>query len=528
MLASLRPGVFRVCACGALALAGAQTARAQTLSDSIAARLRERMASQPAPAQRFYEGRDFRAAWSGNEGLLPRASEAAAVIHDAGRDGLRASDYAPPALRFLLDADSLAELDLRLTRAALAYAADLVNGRVDPPRVDTLWSAAAAHRIDLPAWLAAGVEGDSVGPVLESLAPPQGGYAALRAVLARYRDIVARGGWARLPRAALAPGDRGPVVAALRARLAVEGDLGAARADGDAFDATLQAALQQFQRRHGLDADGMAGPATLAALNVPAAERVRQIELNLERWRWLPRALGARYVVVNSAAFELEAVQGGSSVMTMRAIVGRPDWPTPIVGGRITGVLFGPVWNIPRAIAVQEVLPQAQGDSGYLRREGIHVFRDSAGPVEIDPATVDWSQVSETTFAFQLRQEPGRANPLGGVKFVSANRFDAYIHDTPVRALFGQRVRTFSHGCVRVERAAELAELLLHDPSRWPLDSIRAAMARPEERWVALAEAVPVYLGYWTAWVEADGTVEFRDDVYEWDARLAEALAARR
>ncbi len=437
------------------------------------------------------------------------------------------ADYPLPPLRPALDPDVLAGFDLALTRAALRYAADLADGRVDPAAVDTAWTA-APRAIEVAYVLAGLLDSWRLPAIRSALSPPHAGYTRLRAALARYREIADRGGWPVFPESlALAPGDSGESVSILRTRLAVEGDVKARLDSGDRYDAVLQEAVRRFQRRHGLAPDGEVGPGTLAALNVPVAQRIREIELNLERWRWLPRELGERYLAVNSAALELVVGQGDSTVMRMRAVVGRPDWPTPIVSSQITSLQFGPTWNIPRSIAVQEVAPLARRDTAYLRRERIHMFRDSAGAAEIDPATVDWSQVSEGTFSYQLRQEPGGTNPLGGVKFVFANRFNVFIHDTPHRALFREPVRTASHGCVRAERAADLAVYLLHDPTRWPRDSIRGAMDRLDGRWVPLGDSVPVHLVYWTAWAEADGTVEFRRDLYGWDRRLADALAAQ-
>jgi murein L,D-transpeptidase YcbB/YkuD len=461
-----------------------------------------------------------------------RATQLLAAIAAAGADGLNPDDYPGTAIRGLLEQgrepDSLARRDLLFSRTLLAFGSDLSRGRVDPTTVDSAWTR-APPAVDFVTALEIAADSGRLADALERLAPPQQGYARLRRALQRYRDLAAQGGWPIVPAGPqLAPGDPSARVSVLRARLALEGEVGATEQGGDVYDAALADAVRRFQTRHGLEADGVVGAATLAALNVSVDARIRQIGLNLERWRWLPRALGERYVMVNSAAFVIDVVDRERAVMRMRAIVGRLDRPTPILSARITGLLFAPAWSIPRSIAVEELLPVIRHDPAFLRRERIHVFADSAPAIELDPATVAWSQVSDSTFAFTLRQDPGHSNPLGGVRFVSPNRFTAYLHDTPFRALFERRVRTFSHGCVRAARAADLAELLLSDSGRWPRDSVRAAMAQPRERWVALPEAVPVHLAHWTAWVDEDGTVEFRDDVYGWDARLAAALAKRR
>jgi murein L,D-transpeptidase YcbB/YkuD len=522
-----RLGTLVLGVCGALLLAAGGGGPGQGGADELAVRLKARLAGAPPALRQWYARRGYRPAWVGAGGVLPRADTLAAAIRAAAREGLDPASYALPALPASPDPDRLADFDLGLTRAALAYAGHVANGRAAPALVHGLWSAAGARRLDPGAWLAAALDGDTLGAALAGLPPPHRGYAALRDALARYRALAMRGGWPRVAGPAPGPGERGPAVALLRARLAAEGDLDPERSAGDTFDAAVRQAVERFQRRHGLDPDGRVGPATRAALNVPVAARIRQLELNLERWRWLPRRLGERYVLANTAAFTLEAVENGHAALRLRTVVGRPDWPTPIVSARITGLLFSPAWAIPRSIAVREILPVVRRDPGYLAREGIRVLLDS-GRTVLDPAAVDWSQVSDSAFAFELRQDPGPANPLGGLKVVFPNRFDVYIHDTPAQALFGERVRTFSHGCIRAERAAELAVFLLGDAVRWTHDSVVAAMTAGRERSLPVPVPVPVHVGYWTAWVDDAGAVNFRDDVYGWDRLLGAVLEGRR
>jgi len=519
--------IWWILAALSVARPGVAAAQSPSLTDSTRERLGALVASETPALQSFYARRGLQPAWSGEAAPLPRAFELQQLVSEAGQDGLAPGDYSLPPLSPALDPDSRAAFDVALTRAALRYAADLANGRVDPAAVDSVWSA-APREIDVAAVLDTLLAADRLPALRTTLSPPHAGYARLCAALARYRAIAARGGWTPLPDGTVVtPADSGSAVVALRARLVAEGDLVGPADTAARYDVDLSAAVRRFQRRHGLAPDGAVGPATLAELNVPVEDRIRAMELNLERWRWLPRALGERYVMVNSAALEVEVEQHDSVVLRMRAVVGRLDWPTPIVSSRITGLQFAPAWNIPHSIAVQEILPLVRRDTAYLRRHRIRVLSDSAGGVEIDPAAVDWARVTDSTFAFQLRQEPGGTNPLGGVKFFFPNRFSSFIHDTPFRAAFREPVRTASHGCVRVEKAVDLADYLLDNPARWPRDSIRRAMKRPEGRWVALRRPIPVHLGYWTAWVAQDGAVQFRDDFYGWDSALERALAAR-
>ena len=448
---------------------------------------------------RFYALRWGQPAWVLTSGLSRPAQLLLDVAAGANRDGLDPSAYVTPAVDSLLrrhrSQEQARELDALLTRAFLLYGRDVSRGRVDPAAVDTQWTA-SPNALDLVSVLSDAADADEVSGWLRSIEPPQPGYRALRRALQRYREIARRGAWPT----------------ALGERLAAEG-----------YDtaAGIRAAVIEFQKLHGLATDGVVGPATREALDVSPAARAEQIALNLERWRWLPRALGERYIVVNSAAFTLELVEHDSIVWQTRAIVGRLDWPTPIVSSVATGFSFRPTWKVPRVIAARELLPLIQHDSTYLRREHIRVYGDSSQPGELNPATIDWSALSESTFTYQLVQEPGGTNPLGGVKLVFRNRFSVFIHDTPTRGLFSDVRRTFSHGCVRVEQAGQLAGQLLPE---WSGDSIRAAMITGRERWVALPDPLPVHLVYWTAWAVDDGLVAFSADPYGWDAALKPAL----
>lgn len=435
---------------------------------------------------RFYALRSGQPAWVSGNGLTPQGRFMLDAVMQSARDGLNPTDY------LTASADSL------LTRAFFLYARDLSGGRVTPAAVDTEWTA-TPHSLDLATLLNQAADGDA-GAVLGAIEPPQTGYRALRVALQRYRDLAQHGGW--------------PV--AMGQRLAAEG-----------YDTAqgIQVAIRQFQRLHGLTADGIVGPETRAALDVPPAARAEQIVLNLERWRWLPRTLGARYIAVNSAAFRLDLIEHDSVAWTTRAIVGRGDWPTPIVSGVATWLQFRPRWKVPPIIAARELLPLIQRDTAYLRRERFRVFGDSLlRDIELDPAMLDWRAMTESTFTYQLVQEPGGDNPLGGVKLVFWNPFTVFVHDTPARHLFSELLRTFSHGCVRVEGAEQLVARLL---PTWSPDSIHAAMTRGPERWVRLPQAVPVHLVYWTAWATYDGPVAFARDPYGWDAELSEALANR-
>lgn len=478
---------------------------------------------------RFYAGLGWRLVWSGDSTASARAQTLLDILGRAGDDGLRPSDYGvePGGLiptAALEDTIRTAQRDVRLSAGFFAYGRDLAGGRVPPQDVDSLWDGRLARR-DVSATLVDAVRQDRIAVVLAELRPPQAGYRALQDALARYRVMAQQGGWGALPDGPpLALGDTGAPVVALGQRLSASGDVTGLTSGGSVFDSSLAAGVRHFQDRHGLEADGVVGPATREALNVSVERRIATLALNLERWRWIPRDLGRRYIVVNIPAFALELREAGSTTLTFRAVVGRRDWPTPITNAWLEGVTFHPVWNIPRGIALQEVVPQEAAHPGWLARTHIRVVRLADGR-EVSPDSVDWRAVSETTFAYRLVQDPGPTNPLGRLRFDVRDPFNVAIHDTPERILFRSPIRVFSHGCVRVEGVRKLAAAVLRGTPGGSLPEIRAALAADSEWTVRLSQPLRVVLMYETAWVGADGVVQFRDDVYGWDDILAAALA---
>jgi L,D-transpeptidase YcbB len=346
---------------------------------------------------------------------------------------------------------------------------------------------------------------------------------ALESALSRYRNLASQGDWPTLSGGVrLKVGVRASSVEELRQRLSAEGyPVRVVGADRDLFDAEVHDAVRRFQELHGLEPDGIVGQATVAELNIPAQARVDQIEANLAGGR-VPDSLGSRYLIVNVAGFWLDVIEGGRSVLHLRTIVGRPSWPTPTLTSPISEVIFRPRWTVPRSIATKELLPTIRRDTGYFARTATRVFQ---GRTEVDPATVDWPSLSPTRFPYQLVQDPGPLNPLGGVKFVLRTPYDVYLHDTPATDLFRQRRRSLSHGCVRVENADRLVAYLL--PS-WLPDSIVAAMATGRERRVPVPKPIPAHLVYWTVWSETDGLVAFREDIYHREARAASDPRVRR
>jgi murein L,D-transpeptidase YcbB/YkuD len=311
----------------------------------------------------------------------------------------------------------------------------------------------------------------------------------------------------------------------IRARLVASGDLAADAAGGaDLYDAGLEAAVRGFQQRMGLDGDGVVGAGTVAELNVPAAERVRSLRVNLDRGRVLLHDLPERFVVVNIAGFTVYLVRGQDIEWSARVQVGKTYRKTPLFRSEMNYLVFNPTWTVPPGIIRNDILPAARQDPASITRRGLKVL-DSGGR-EVDPAAVDWSRFQGGHIPYTLRQDPGPNNALGRVKLMFPNDYFVYLHDTPSQALFDRADRAFSSGCVRVERALELAERVLDDPAQWNAQSIAAVVRGGKLQNVTLKRRMPVLLAYWTAWVDPDGRVSFRRDVYGQDAKWAAALDA--
>ncbi|HEY3119586.1 MAG TPA: L,D-transpeptidase family protein [Vicinamibacteria bacterium] len=485
--------------------------------------------------QRFYKLNAYRPAWSTGRRLSGEAAELVEAVKSATGEGLdpAAYDLTPVAVlrtesshnpfkKDSLKAQEATELDIRLTSAFLKYARHLLMGRVDPGEVDPHWFSSTSRQVDPVNLLRQAQESGNIQATLQSLAPQHPEYAALKQALARYRGIAAHGGWPVLPeRLSLRKGSRDPAVATLRARLAAEGDLPPASAtagEQTLYDAAVAEGVRRFERRHGLKDDGVVDREVVAAMNVPVDRRIADLELNMERWRWLPEKLGDRHIIVNIPTFELTVFESGGPALSMRVVAGKEDSPTPIFSDEMTEIVFSPYWNIPTSILRHETLPAILRDPGYLERNDLEVVR--AGKV-VDPSRIDWS---DDDFRYQVRQRPGAKNSLGLVKFLFPNQFDVYLHDTPADSLFARNERDFSHGCVRIEKPEELAEYVLKDQPAWSRDKIVAAMHSGREQHVALKHPIPVYIVYETAWAAPDGAVNFRDDIYGHDAAQAKLL----
>ena len=485
----------------------------------------------------FYEQRVFEPAWSSSRGLQA-ARELIDSIRRAGLEGLEPQDYHLQTIQSVLlriekehqtetpyNPRRLVDLELLCTDAFLIYASHLLAGKVDPVKIDAEWFA-NRREADLARVLQQALDSGSLEGALNRLKPPQPEYKRLRLALQRYRQIKELGGWPFLTEGAkLEPGVQDNRIQELQRRLRLTGDLKGTGGDENVYNDSLQTAVRRFQMRHGLLVDGVVGPATLTALNVSVEERIRQIEINLERWRWLLQDLGKRHIRVNIADFNLQVIEDARSVITMRIIVGKDYRRTPVFSDRITYLVFCPYWHVPHNIAVQDILPAVRKDPAYLSSRNIEVFQGwGEQAVKINPDSVNWSQLTARTFQYRFRQKPGPENALGRVKFMFPNPFNVYLHDTPTRNLFNQTTRMFSSGCIRLEKPVELAEYVLRSNPNINLPGILKIIDKWQETTVRTPAPVPIHLLYWTSWADRDGTVHFRTDIYNRDMRLYNAL----
>jgi murein L,D-transpeptidase YcbB/YkuD len=515
----LRAVVLALLAAGPCA-AAQPTVTSGTIPEILAAgQLPDGEALDILPLRAFYQTRGNQPAWSGSAVARAEAREMVSALVRADEDGLDPSIYHVQKLRpAQLQQPSLdaAEYDVLLSDGALQFARDLRAGR---PELKTLDDDVDLPRqnFDAAGALAAAISTNGLAGFLESLAPPQREYAELKAALSRYRAIAGEGGWPVLPESF--PADpEGYDLDLLRRRLGLE--------DSPAADTgEIVAALERFQSRHGLAADGEVEPETRAALNVPASERVLEIEANMERWRWMPRAFETNYVIVNVPEETLRLFGPAGTVLTSRVIVGRAAAPTPILRALATSVTVNPPWNVPEDIARREILPKLRAHRDYLLKHDM-ILRD--GPRD-DPfgLHVDWNAVPAAGFHYHVQQQPGPRNALGTIKLELPNRFDVYLHYTSAESAFALDSRALSHGCVRVEQILPLASYALsHDPAA-AVASLQSAIAAGKTQHLRLAAPLPVYLLYSTAFADPDGSMEFRPDIYGRDMRLIAALGSR-
>lgn len=470
----------------------------------------------PLAVDDFYKDNPRALAWDDPQDYADLLS----ALEDLKKHGLDPAHYHLEALRNMGDQPYIR--DRLATDAWFSAAAHMIYGKLDPQKIEPDWTA-AKREVNLQALLKTALEQHGVEYSLDLLAPRQPGYWALVGALAKARTrshiphtSIPPGSWLR-------EGDSNERVAALQKRLYELGVLERPQQSG-VFDTYTDRALRLFQTRAGLEADGIVGPATLAALNRAPEAEINTIRVNLERWRWLPDMLGTRHIRVNIADYNLTAWDDGAPVRSYPIIVGLTYRQTPVFSDTVEYIVFNPWWETPMSLARKDKLPMFREDPGVIEKMGYRVI--GADGKAVDPDTIDWNNITPETFPYRIRQEPGPQNALGKVKLMFPNIHNVYIHDTPNPELFDKNRRTFSSGCIRTKNVLHLAAWLLEQNEGWDMAKISNVLESKKETRVDLKSTVPVYILYMTAVVKNYGAVRFVDDIYNRDKAVLEGLNA--
>jgi murein L,D-transpeptidase YcbB/YkuD len=556
-----RPNAIGVAALGILigAFAGvaiaAQPPPASTTTPSAAVDLQSMVAAGNLPGMRWPNFSDYRAhvsnfyqtgnysfAWIRSGEPTPQALAMIELFKQAAMKGLRPTDYDSPLwdarLKLLQapenpdSAPNRARFDLAMTICAMRYISDLHIGRVNP-RHFKFGLDVGPNKYDLPAFLRSRVIGaPDVYAVITTVEPPYAGYQRAEIALAIYQKLAAQGDGPPLPAPpkAIHPGGRYAAIGLLRARLRQLGDLAPDAGDAagvSTYQGSIVSAVRHFQRRLGMEPDGILGKATVAEVNVPLRHRVEQFELTLERYRWIPPNFPQPPIVVNIPEFLLRTMRRQPApFLSMRVIVGKAYRArTPVFANEMRYLIFRPYWDVPASIQRDELVPKTMRNRNYLAKNNYEVV-DAGGRIVTDGRIDDRVMVGLRSGAYRIRQKPGPKNALGLVKFIFPNSYNVYLHSTPAPELFSHARRDFSHGCIRVQHPAELAAWVLRDNPGWDIDRVRATMNGDQALRVNLARPIPVLILYSTAVVEPDGEIRFFDDLYGYDAQLERALDA--
>jgi murein L,D-transpeptidase YcbB/YkuD len=487
----------------------------------------------------YYAEPESHPLWVDENGLTDRAKSVMAEIGKADEYGLRASDYALPK-RDGFDANRdavnwLADAETKISLAVLRYARDARGGRLDPQHISENLDPTLALPDPLQLIETIAIRSEPA-VYLRSFQPDQPQFEALRKALIAARGASVDETVVTIPDGpTLKLGVEDEQVALLRKRL----EIPAKAEDGTSgketlFDASVDEAVKRFQESRGVMPDGLVGPGTRRLLNqgqhqqAASPGRVRLILLNMERWRWLPSDLGPFYVTVNIPEFTLRVMEDGKVAHSTRVVVGKPDKQTPVFYKDMQEIVFNPIWNVPNSIKMEELLPAIREggdwfgggwDTSVLER---HNLRVNMGGKEIDPSRLDWSRIDIRSL--NIYQPPGPDNVLGTVKFVFPNKHDVYMHDTTQKNLFAQTVRAESHGCMRVQNPDQLAVILLKQDQGWSAAKVASAIQGGDDQHIALNQKIPVYINYFTLWVNDDGSISTFNDIYGHDARMAAAL----
>jgi len=474
--------------------------------------LAEQLQSNTADqVRRFYKTRDYQYAWITEEGLAEHTQifwnlynqyqyySGDSIVNDFRmQEQMEILQGEEPDTHLK---DSLEELEFRFTSFFLTFFKRAYKGAVDPEKLQ--WHI-PRKKLDVVDLLEELSYTDTTQ--LQNWLPVSTHYIALKKKVLQFKELqeIDWPAFSLGSRKVLKPGDTARIIKDFKQRLAILGDLETLDTTS-AYDEKFTSAVIAFQKRHGLNDDGIIGPAFMSAFNTPLEQKIEQMLINMERMRWMPEPKAGKRVVVNIPEFRLHVYQGAEDVLSMDVVVGKAANKTVVFSDRIKHVVFSPYWNLPQSIVRNEVLPGLKRDSTYLSRRQMEITGERNGlPV--------------------IRQKPGPHNALGRVKFIFPNKYLIYLHDTPVKQLFQRTTRAFSHGCIRLENPSALAANILMDRPEWTSQKIKAAMSADTELWVNVNDPIPVFIIYFTSWVDTSGKLNFRKDIYGHDERLASHL----
>ena len=507
-------------------------AQAQFLGASIKAELNRALAAAKSDSLKqrlkdidaYYASAAYSPIWVSGNKPNAKAEEMVDALNLSYEDGLHPEDYDSFDLFAKMgatDAAGLADLEVHLTTAAVSYAQHMNAGRLSPRNINR-------ENVIYPESVSASTilsnlrKTRSVKAYMRLLAPHTPRYQRLRNALAAYRRIEANGGWTKIPGGdTLKPGMADPRLNAIRKRMTEAGTLRAGASSGGVYDNALVAAVKEFQDRNGLTIDGVIGPGTLKSMNISVTERIATMEVNMERNRWMQNNFGPYHIFANLADQVIKMVRNDDTIHAEVIQVGLPYYRTPVFTDEMEYIEINPYWNVPSSIAVNEYLPKLRQNPGILAAQNISLLSNGSA---ISANGVNWSSYGKGNFPFRLRQEPGPDNALGRIKFMFPNDFNVYLHDTPSKSKFNASSRYFSHGCLRLRDPLRMAEIIL-GPEGWSRNKIEEVVASGKRTVVPLKTKIPVHIVYLTSWVNKDGSVHFRTDVYGRDKILAEALA---
>ena len=477
----------------------------------------------------LYELQGYELIWSNGEIYNDNAEELYSILLRADDFGLNPQDYDVGIIKYFLttisDPKLISKSDVTFSHAYIKFSKHLALGKFNTS------NKALVEEYSLIEILNDAINNRAITIALENFIPHNTTYEKLSAALKQYRAIEENHEPIFLHKKSLSIGDRSNEIIKLKKRLhafddyssdSLHGDIDL---DSDLLDESVALAISKFQLRHGLEADGILGRNTVRELNKSIAERIYQLELNLDRSRTLPDLSNKRHLVINIPDYRLYLIENDQTIYQSRVVVGKKKHKTPLLSSELTELILNPYWHVPKSIASNEIIPKLLHDPGYLEKNNMKVLGKVDNKTRlINPETIDWTSINLSDAALRIRQDPGKSNSLGRIKFIFPNSYNVYLHDTPSRYLFARNQRAYSHGCIRVEDPFGLVEVLLADDNSWSMDDLYQFLNRNRTKTVKLANSIPIHITYMTAWVDDHGIVNFRPDIYKRDSQFATSL----